>query len=68
MFCAGCPHRPVFDILKKAKANLIGDIGCYSLAVLEPIELSSSIISMGASLGIMKGMTKANTLAGQNKP
>lgn len=64
MFCAGCPHRPVFDILKKAKANLIGDIGCYSLAVLEPIELSSSIISMGASLGIMKGMTKANRLAG----
>lgn len=67
MFCAGCPHRPVFDILKKSKANLIGDIGCYSLAVLEPIELSSSIISMGASLGIMKGMTKANTLAGQKK-
>lgn len=65
MFCAGCPHRPVFDILKKAKANVIGDIGCYSLAVLEPIELSSSIISMGASLGIMKGMTKANRLAGK---
>lgn len=63
MFCSGCPHRPVFDILKKAKANLIGDIGCYSLAVLDPIELSSSIISMGASLGIMKGMTKANRLA-----
>ena len=67
MFCAGCPHRPVFDILKKAKANLIGDIGCYSLAVLEPIELSSSIISMGASLGIMKGMNKANKLAGIKK-
>lgn len=67
MFCAGCPHRPVFDILKKAKANLIGDIGCYSLAVLEPIELSSSIISMGASLGIMKGMTKANSLAGKKE-
>lgn len=63
MFCSGCPHRPVFDILKKAKANLIGDIGCYSLAVLEPIKLSSSIISMGASLGIMKGMSKANKLA-----
>ncbi len=67
MFCSGCPHRPVFDILKKAKANLIGDIGCYSLAVLEPIELSSSIISMGASLGIMKGMSKANRLAGNKQ-
>lgn len=68
MFCAGCPHRPVFDILKKAKADVIGDIGCYSLAMLDPINLSSSIISMGASLGIMKGMNKANKLAGKQKP
>lgn len=68
MFCAGCPHRPVFDILKKAKADVIGDIGCYSLAMLDPINLSSSIISMGASLGIMKGMNKANSLAGKKKP
>ncbi len=68
MFCAGCPHRPVFDILKKAKADVIGDIGCYSLAMLDPINLSSSIISMGASLGIMKGMNKANRLAGKQKP
>lgn len=68
MFCAGCPHRPVFDILKKAKADVVGDIGCYSLAMLDPINLSSSIISMGASLGIMKGMNKANSLAGKKKP
>lgn len=68
MFCAGCPHRPVFDILKKAKADVIGDIGCYSLAMLDPINLSSSIISMGASLGIMKGMNKANGLSGKKKP
>lgn len=68
MFCAGCPHRPVFDILKKAKADVIGDIGCYSLAMLDPINLSSSIISMGASMGIMKGMNKANKLAGKQKP
>ncbi len=68
MFCSGCPHRPVFDILKKEKIRVIGDIGCYSLAYLEPFGELSTIISMGASLGIMKGMSKANKLAGIDKP
>lgn len=68
LFCAGCPHRPVFDILKKSKAKVIGDIGCYSLAVLDPIEVSSSIISMGASLGIMKGLSKAYKLGDIKQP
>lgn len=68
LFCAGCPHRPVFDILKKSKAKVIGDIGCYSLAVLYPIEVSSSIISMGASLGIMKGLSKAYQLGNIKEP
>jgi indolepyruvate ferredoxin oxidoreductase alpha subunit len=68
MFCAGCPHRPVFDILKKAKASVIGDIGCYSMAVLPPLSILNSIISMGASIGIMKGMSKAYTMAGKKEP
>ncbi len=68
MFCSGCPHRPVFDVLKKEKARVIGDIGCYSLAYLEPFSGLSSIISMGASIGIMKGMSKANKLAGNSVP
>jgi len=68
MFCSGCPHRPVFDILKKANTKVIGDIGCYSLAYLEPLNAVNSIISMGASLGIMKGMNKALKNAGKEKP
>jgi len=68
MFCSGCPHRPVFDILKKAKASVIGDIGCYSLAVLEPLRAVNSIISMGASIGIMKGMSKALRLGNKEEP
>lgn len=68
MFCSGCPHRPVFDILKKSKKTVIGDIGCYSLAVLEPLEVLTSIISMGACLGIMKGMSKAMTMGGTAEP
>lgn len=68
MFCAGCPHRPVFDILKKAKSSVIGDIGCYSMAVLPPLNILNSIISMGACIGIMKGMSKAYTIAGKKEP
>jgi indolepyruvate ferredoxin oxidoreductase alpha subunit len=68
MFCAGCPHRPVFDILKKAKARVIGDIGCYTMAVLPPLEVLSCSISMGASIGIMKGMSKAYEKKGDKKP
>ena len=68
MFCAGCPHRPVFDILKKNKISVIGDIGCYSLAVLEPLHMLNSIISMGATIGILKGMSKALTLGGKSEP
>jgi len=68
MFCAGCPHRPVFDILKKSKASVIGDIGCYSMAVLPPLNLLNSIISMGSSISIMKGMSKAYDLSGNREP
>lgn len=68
MLCAGCPHRPVFDILKKARATVVGDIGCYSLGILEPFEVHKTNISMGASLGIAIGMAKAHRAAGINKP
>lgn len=69
LYCAGCPHRPIFDILKKSKAKLfIGDIGCYSLGVLEPLEISHSIISMGASVGITKGIRKAMSLGQKEEP
>lgn len=68
MFCSGCPHRPVFDILKKTKKKVIGDIGCYSLSVLYPVEVSNSIISMGASIGIAKGMSKVQKMKGIDDP
>src|SRR6056297_2168034 len=68
MFCAGCPHRPVFDILKKAKAEVIGDIGCYTMALLPPLKVLNCSISMGASIGIMKGMSKAYEKKGDKKP
>lgn len=68
MLCAGCPHRPVFDSLKKLKATVVGDIGCYSLGILPPFEVHKTNISMGAALGMALGMAKANRLAGIDKP
>ena len=68
MLCAGCPHRPIFHILQKAKATVIGDIGCYSLGILEPFEVLKTNLSMGASLGIVQGVAFAHKTAGKIKP
>jgi len=51
VLCAGCPHRTVFNALKKLKANVFGDIGCYTLAALPPLGALHSCICMGASIG-----------------
>jgi len=68
MFCSGCPHRPVFDILKKMKVTVMGDIGCYSMSVLPAFEASHTMISMGATVGITKGMNKVMRMSGDEKP
>jgi indolepyruvate ferredoxin oxidoreductase alpha subunit len=68
MFCSGCPHRPVFDILKKMKVTVMGDIGCYSMSVLPAFEASHTMISMGATVGITKGMNKIMRMEGSEKP
>lgn len=69
VFCTGCPHRPTFDIIKKSKAKLvIGDIGCYSMAFLPPFEQSETVISMGACVGISKGMKKALKMTNRDEP
>jgi indolepyruvate ferredoxin oxidoreductase, alpha subunit len=68
MLCSGCPHRPIFHILKRARATVIGDIGCYSLGMMEPFEVHKTNISMGASLGMAIGMAQAHKKAGINKP
>lgn len=67
LLCSGCPHRPVFHILKRLKATVIGDIGCYSLSILPPFEVSKTNISMGASLGIVKGMSELHHQLGNDK-
>jgi len=58
VMCAGCPHRPTFFILKKLKAVVAGDIGCYTLGSLPPLLALDTCVCMGAGIGNMHGMTK----------
>ncbi len=54
--CVGCPHRVTFELFKKLDCIVSGDIGCYTLGALPPLEAMDSQICMGASLGIGLGM------------
>jgi len=65
VLCPGCAHRGVFHNLKKAKADVFGDIGCYTLAGFEPLEALHTTICMGASIGNAIG---ASLVRGTDKP
>ncbi len=55
LMCPGCPHRPVFHTLKKIKAVVTGDIGCYTLGALRPLAAMDTCVCMGASVGMAHG-------------
>ena len=65
--CPGCPHRALFYALKKRKAFVHGDIGCYTLSYMKPLEGLHSCICMGASIGMAHGMSKAMKEKGKGK-
>ena len=59
VLCPGCPHRGVFYVLNKLKLNVMGDIGCYTLGALAPLNAIDACVCMGASVGMAHGMEKA---------
>lgn len=59
VMCPGCPHRGLFYVLKKLKLTVTGDIGCYTLGTLAPLESMDTCVCMGASVGMAHGMEKA---------
>jgi indolepyruvate ferredoxin oxidoreductase alpha subunit len=59
VLCPGCPHRGLFYILSKLKLTVAGDIGCYTLGSLAPLNAIDTTICMGASIGAAIGMEKA---------
>lgn len=66
-FCSGaiaCPYWQIFAAVKKAVPDqgatvFGGDIGCYMLGALPPHNLYDYMASMGSSIGIGHGVSKA---------
>ena len=59
VMCAGCPHRGVFYALSKNKCMVYGDIGCYTLGVMPPLNAMDLNICMGASCSGLHGFNLA---------
>ena len=60
VMCAGCPHRGLYYVLSKLKLTVIGDIGCYTLGAVAPLNAVDSVICMGASVSGIHGFNKAS--------
>lgn len=58
VLCTGCPHRGTFYVLKKLGVTVSGDIGCYTLGAVAPLQSVDTTICMGASVSAAHGMAK----------
>ena len=58
VLCPGCPHRGLFYTLQKKKLTVMGDIGCYTLGSMAPLNALDTTVCMGASIGMLHGFTK----------
>ncbi|MDR1532032.1 MAG: indolepyruvate ferredoxin oxidoreductase subunit alpha [Clostridiales bacterium] len=58
VLCPGCPHKGVFYAIKRLGLAVCGDIGCYTLGALPPIQAMDTCVCMGASIGMAHGMGK----------
>ena len=63
--CPGCPHTSVFHSISKLKLIATGDIGCYTLGALPPLNAMDTCVDMGASITNALGLEYA--LRGRDK-
>ncbi len=63
VLCAGCPHTAPFVALRRLGAVVSGDIGCYTLAALEPLSAMDTCVAMGSSIGMAAGMSASGGIA-----
>ena len=59
VMCSGCPHRGMFYVLKKLGVTVLGDIGCYTLGAVAPLQSIEMTLCMGASVSAVHGFNKA---------
>lgn len=68
VLCPGCPHRGIFYAVSKYKDVIAtGDIGCYTLGMVAPLNVTDTVICMGASISAGLGVEKANQIAKRDK-
>jgi len=65
--CAGCPHTDSYTALNMvmdnySKGRVFSDIGCYTLAALEPLQSINTCVDMGASITMAKGAADAGLI------
>lgn len=65
VMCAGCPHRGIFYLLQKENCMVYGDIGCYTLGAVPPLNAMDLNVCMGASCSGLHGFNKAMGSAGE---
>jgi indolepyruvate ferredoxin oxidoreductase alpha subunit len=54
--CEACPYHPVYGTLQRMGCIVAGDIGCYTLGVMEPYQAMDTCVAMGASVGVGLGL------------
>ena len=59
ILCPGCPHRSVYTVLNRLGIHAAGDIGCYTLGAVPPLNVIDTTVCMGASISTLHGMEKA---------
>ncbi|NCP52635.1 MAG: indolepyruvate ferredoxin oxidoreductase [Flavobacteriales bacterium] len=62
--CEGCGHTDLFNTINAlipeiGNKNVFGDIGCYALGTLPPLNTINKLIDMGASITMAKGAADA---------
>ena len=62
--CEGCGHTDLFNTINElipeiGNKNVFGDIGCYALGTLPPLNTINTLIDMGASITMAKGAADA---------
>lgn len=67
VMCAGCPHRGLFYTLSKNKVRALGDIGCYTLGAVAPLNALDTTICMGASVSGLHGFNKSTGAENEEK-
>ncbi|MGI6066359.1 MAG: indolepyruvate ferredoxin oxidoreductase subunit alpha [Bacillota bacterium] len=67
VLCPGCPHRGIFYAVSKYKDVVaVGDIGCYTLGMMPPLNVTDIVICMGAGISASLGLKRASMKGGRD--